>query len=150
MISREPIYAGLFSRLQTQVTLCKTFSRKWIAAQEIGIEQQPALLCLEGSELPHTEPRLPTIWTLEAVVVVYVRTNDTATPGTILSNVLDQIEGALEMQSSESRLVNGWQTTLGIQGVQRAFIGGAVAKEDGALTGGQGWMTLPIHILVAQ
>jgi hypothetical protein len=149
-ISRETIYAALFARLQTKVTLCKTFKRKWVAAQGIGADQQPALLCLEGHESPKAEPALAPIWTLEVAVVVYARTNDTDTPGTILSNILDQIETALELQNNEGQRFTNWNTTLGgLQGVQRAWIAGAVEKEDGMLTGGQGWMTLPVHILVA-
>jgi hypothetical protein len=102
-ISREPIYAALFARLQSKVTLCKTFARKWIEPQQIGQDQQPALLCLEGKQTPNDRSPLPPIWTLEATIVVYARTNDTATPGTILSNILDQIESALEIQPAKER-----------------------------------------------
>ena len=146
-ISRDAIYAALFARLQAKVTLCKTFSRKWLEAMQIGVEQQPALLCLEGHETPRDDPILPPIWTLEAAVVVYARTNDTPTPGTVLSNILDQIEGALERQNTEGGMPSHFQTTLGLQGVQRAWIAGSVDKEDGAVTGGQGWILVPIHIL---
>src|SRR6267142_810598 len=148
-ISREAIYAALFARLKAQVGLCKTFSRKWLHAQEGGNEQQPALLCLEGNELPRDEPPRPPVWTLEATVVVYARTNDVATPGTVLSNILDQIEAALEFQAADGvNFFTEVHTMFGIRGVQRAWIAGQVQKEDGAETGGQGWITLPIHILV--
>jgi hypothetical protein len=100
-ISRETIYAALATRMQAKVTLCKTFARKWVEAQQAGADQQPMLLCLEGDESPRDEPPLPPIWLLSVDVVVYARTNDSATPGTVLSNILDQIESALEPQPTE-------------------------------------------------
>src|SRR4051812_15108136 len=95
-IARETIYAALATRLQSKVTLCKSVSRKWVEAQHAGADQQAMLLCLEGDEAPRDEPPLPPIWLLSVDVVVYARTNDSATPGTVLSSILDQIESALE------------------------------------------------------
>ncbi len=149
-LSRDAIAAALFTRLSSKVTLCKTFSRKWLEAQQVPIEQQPALLCLEGSETPHEmhdDQELPPVWTLEFAVVVYARTNDTPIPGKVLSDILDQIEGALERSNTEGGMPGRYHTTLGIQNVQRVWIAGAVQKEDGMETGGQAWMSLPIHIL---
>ena len=146
-LARETIYAALFARLQARVTLCTTFSRKWLSADKVGIDQQPALLCLEGDEIPRDDPTLPPVWTLEAQIVVYARTNDTPTPGKVLSNILDQIEGALE-RDNESVISAHFNTSLGLPlTVERAWIAGPVEKEDGALTNGQGWISVPIHIL---
>jgi hypothetical protein len=147
-INREAIYAALYARLQAKVTLCKTFSRKWIEPQQIGQDQQPALLCLEGKQTPNDRSPLPPIWTLEAMIVVYARTNDTATPGTILSNILDQIESALEIQPAEGAVFfRSIHTTLGLSTVQKVWIASEVEPEDGAMSGGQGWFTVPVHIL---
>jgi hypothetical protein len=146
-ISRDTITTALYDRLQSKVTLCNTFARKWIAAQDIGTDQQPALLLLEGDESSSADPMEPPLWTMEFAVVVYVRTNDVDSPGAKLSNIIDQIEGALERQTGESVLNTHYNTSLGIpKQVQRAWIAGPIEKEDGSNTGGQGWISLTIHV----
>lgn len=145
MIAGETIYAALFARLQSLVPLCNRFERKWLEAQQIEPEQQPALLCLEGDEMASDDVTAPTTYVLEAVIVVYARTNDSATPGTVLSNILDQIRAALEPQPAEGGIGYRVHTTLGGL-VDSAAIVGHIEKEDGSMTAGQGWLSLTVRI----
>lgn len=145
MIAGESIYAALFARLRSSVTLCKRYERKWFEPQQIDPDHQPALLCLEGHEVASNDGALPTSYVLEAAIVVYARTNDTDTPGTVLSNILDQIKAAFEPQGTDGWIGVKAHTTLGGL-VDSAAIVGPIEKEDGALTGGQGWISLTVRI----
>lgn len=147
MISGETIYAALFERLKATVTLCKRFERKWFEPGQIDAEHQPALLCLEDNEVASDNVAAPTSYILEAVVIVYVRTNDTAVPGTAISNILDQVKAALEPQSPDTMLGLRPHTNLGGL-VDTAAIVGPIEKEDGTLTGGQGWISLTVRMVV--
>src|SRR4051812_12991608 len=87
----------------------------------------------------------PTSYVMAAVIVVYLRTNDTATPGTAISIILDQIKAALEPQAGEARTGIRAHTSLGGL-VDGAAIVGQIEKEDGSLTSGQGWISLTVRI----
>lgn len=149
-IVRDTVYAALYARLKAQVTLCRVFSRKWVDAQ--NADTQPMMLVLEGNETPSDQPPAHPVWTLHAVVIVYVRTNELDAPGAALSAIIDQVESALEMQAGDSftTMFTEVHSNLGVQGVQRAFISGEVSKEDGSLTQGQGLIEIPISIIVSQ
>lgn len=146
MISGETIYAALFARLQSQVTLCKRFERKWFEPAQIDADHQPALLCLEGNEIASDDVSVPTSYILEADIIVYARTNDSSTPGTVLSLILDQIKAALQPQGSEGVIALDAHTSLGGI-VDSAAIVGTIEKEDGTLTGGQGWLSAAVRIV---
>lgn len=146
MISGESIYSALFERLKATVTLCRRFERKYVEAQQFDPDQQPALLCLEDDEAASDDDTTPTAYVMGAVVIVYVRTNDTAVPGTAISNILDQIKAALQPQVGDAMLGLAAHTNLGGL-VESAAIVGQIDKEDGTLTGGQGWISLSVRIV---
>lgn len=151
-MTREPLYAALFaffsglSGTVAEGKLFRTATRKlttWDAAQP---EDQPMLLMQQKRETANYRRGLPTIWTLDIALFVYVHTganNDqTLIPSQILNPLLDALEASLEVDD----LSNNACTLGGL--VSHCAISGAVEIFQGDL-GDQEVAIVPIQILVS-
>jgi hypothetical protein len=158
-IIREDIYQALFARIQSKVgAAAKTYLREYREADEVEPLAQPAVLVLATHQEPENSPGRPTKWTLHATVFVYAyRTTssaDATPPETVLHNIVDAVESALEFNYASAAERAGladpadhFVTTLGGK-VERAWIGGAVEMYAGpAENGVQMIAVVPIEML---
>ena len=95
-VSREAIFAALFARL-ADVPGLVTRSRQFRGWNKVAAAEQPALFQVQGRQGGTTARGMPTKWTLEAELVVYVHksTADAADPVIRLNMLVDAIEAAL-------------------------------------------------------
>lgn len=138
-ISREPIYAALYAKLQGAASFTTT-SRRLRHWNDVPAEQQPAMFMAQRNEVAATQRGLPTEWTLNVDVYVYARTDGGADPGPIINPLLDAIEAALAPNAVESA-----QTLGGL--VHWCRIEGAIETDEGTL-GDQAVAIIPITIFV--
>jgi len=148
-LASEPIFAALFQRLKDKlVGSIKTYERREIDYSQIeGVDNQPALILIEDSFVPENKSQgVPTKWTLNAIIFLYAKSTDSKTPGTILLNLVDQVNAAFDRQNSEPKFVpDETFTTLGGL-VHRAWISGAVEFYPGA-TSDQAIAVIPVSML---
>lgn len=149
-INRDQFYAALLARMQAK-TAFKRYDRR--ALDFTQVNDQPALLVLEGDqEAMHGGPSLPTVWKLDAILVIYARTTELKTPGKSLNDLIDSVEAALERQPGEAGgnpftgTADQQYTTLGGL-VRRAWINGRVQVNPGT-EGEQGIAIIPVEMLV--
>jgi hypothetical protein len=142
MISREPIYAALFAKLQAiqGVVTCSRILKHW---SEVGTAEQPALYLAQKSMTAEVTFGKPTRWTLEAEVYIYVRTDRlTEPPATQMNNLIDAVEAALAPDQSTPNV----QTLGGL--VSHCWINGKIETDEGTL-GEQAVAVIPINMLAA-
>ena len=110
-MTREPIYAALFAFFSALTVggspafkFATRIPKHW---EDVAPEDQPALLLLPRTETAQRKKGLPTIWTLELDLLLYVTTNGSidsaAIPSQILNPLLDAIEAALAIDPSDGR-----------------------------------------------
>jgi len=138
-MNREPIYSALFTRLSGIAGL-KTKSRILKHWNDVPPEQRPALFMSQGSETPTTVTGEPQKWLLMVDVYVYVHTDGTTPPGSVLNPILDAIEAIFPLHPITGK------HTLDAPGVEWARIEGQIQTDEGTL-GHQAMAVVPIQIL---
>lgn len=138
-MNREAIYAALFTRLSAIPGL-KTTSRILKHWNDVPTEQRPALFTSQAGESPQTQTGQATKWLLMVDVYVYVQTDGTTPPGSVLNPILDAIEAIFPLHPITGK------HTLDAPGVEWARIEGQIQTDEGTL-GNQAVAIVPIHIL---
>lgn len=149
-MTREPIYAAVFAFFAALTAggspLFKTATRRAQTWDTVAPEDQPALLQMQRREVANFRKGLPTIWTCEITLYLYVHTgtnNDPdVTPSTLLNPLLDAIVGALTIDD----LSNNCCTLGGL--VSHCAVEGAIEIFEGN-QGDQAVATIPIKFLVS-
>lgn len=139
-MTREPIYAALFAKLQS-IPGVATSSRRLLHWNDCPTESQPAIYMTQGDQFgEHQLKGSPYKWDLSISVYVYVRVEESAAPAPIINPILDAIELALA-----SPMVGIPQTLGGL--CDACYIDGAIQTFEGTL-GSQEVAIVPIKILV--
>lgn len=154
-ITRETIYAALFAFWQA-LTLptvpvptpaFKLATRKVTTWDQVAPEDAPALLMQQVREVSERRRGLPTKWTLEVKLFLYVHTGANTdadiVPSQILNPLLDAIDGALVVDD-----INNNACTLGGL-VSSCQISGAIETYPGDL-GDEAVAVVPLSIVIAQ
>lgn len=139
MMQRESIYSALFTRLSGIAGL-KTKSRILKHWNDVSPELRPALFMSQSTETPITNTGEASKWLLSIDVYVYVATDGTNPPGTVLNPILDAIEAIFPLHPITGK------HTLDAPGVEWARIEGAIQTDEGTL-GNQAVAIVPIQIL---
>lgn len=149
-MNREPIYAALAAMLTTltagEAPAFRLVTRRLDTWENTGPESQPAVLIQQRRELANYRKGLPTIWTLEVVLFVYVHsgadTDKTLIPSQILNPLLDLIVEAFPVDDPSNNAC-----TLGGL-VSHCAVSGAVEIFQGNL-GDEEVAIVPLSILVS-
>jgi hypothetical protein len=122
-MDRKAIRAALAARLESQVTGVSYFSPTFMDFERVP--QKPALTLAMDGEIPTNRPGLPTVWEFNFIATLHVATGSIdGTIDDVISDLLDQVEAALNRQSTETSQYA--HTTLGGT-VTAAYISGEVA-----------------------
>lgn len=138
-MNREAIYSALFTRLSGIAGL-KTKSRTLKHWNDVPLEQRPALFMSQSTETPITTTGEPQKWLLSVDVYVYVQTDGTNPPGSVLNPILDAVEAIFPLHPITGK------HTLDAPGVEWARIEGTIQTDEGTL-GNQAVAIVPIQIL---
>jgi len=147
-MTREPIYAALFSLLNTSLANAGfvTTSRKLQHWADVDASEQPCLFMKQKSEVAKTTRGQPTLWTLAVELYIYVNTqqqnNPSIVPTQLLNPLLDAVVAALPPDN-----LSDYALTLGGL-VSHCRIDGVIETSEGNL-GDQEVAIIPISILVA-
>jgi hypothetical protein len=148
--TREQVMSALFTRLQARVTGLKTTSRAYLDPTSLQAEEQPALLLLADNYTGRVERGRPRIWTINAVIIVYVKAlEDDANPEAQVNALIDLVENALKRDPQEAVTdqTNPYSTNLG--GLcSRCDVAGTIDLIPGEV-GGQAAAMIPVEILMA-
>lgn len=142
MITREPIYAALFSLAAGSAgfVVAARRLRHW---SDVTPAEQPALFMRQRTEIAAVAALgAPTVWTLAVELYVYAHASDPyVAPAMMLNPLVDAIEAALAPIA-----VTGVQD-LGLPAmVQHAYIAGKIATDEGVLRD-QAVAIIPVEIL---
>ena len=142
MITRETIYAALFTKLSAAASFV-TKSRKLRHWADVAASEQPALFLAQGPETPSQTKGLPAKWSLAANIYLYVNVGEDpeANPSAIMNPIVDAVEGALAPDPA-----TGYQDLGGL--VSHCWIAGPIETDEGVL-GPQGVRIIPIEIVAA-
>lgn len=117
---RDAIYSKLLSQLQAQINSSSTppvpqpVSRRARDLTQIGPDEQPAVFLVAGDESVQEERGLTPKRTMQAHVLIYVRTDDPAQPPTsIMFPLMNLVERAVAFQAGDTPIIYGSFTTLG-------------------------------------
>ena len=146
---REDIYSAVFQFFANLTSggapLFRTATRKPKTWEQVPKENQPALLLRERSEHGESRKNLPTKWTFNLELLVYVYTgaqsDETVTPASVLNPLLDAIESAIVIDNFVDQ-----RATLGGL-VTYCAIDGTVEKHLGNL-GDEAVAIVPLRVLV--
>lgn len=148
-MNREPIYAAVFAYFAAlTVGGSPAFlkaTRRLDTWENVGKEEQPALLMQQRREVANYRKGLPTIWTLDVALFLYIHTgadNDkTLIPSQILNPLLDAIENSLTIDdhSNNACTLGGLVSHCAISGSVEIFQGN-LGDEEVAI--------VPLNILV--
>ena len=138
-MTREPILAALFSKLALVPGLA-TSSRVLRHFSDVAPVEQPALFVSPVSHSAIRTRGLPTKWTLDIDVYLYINRSTSEVPDTALNQILDGIESTLATTPAVEV-----QTLGGL--CDHCWIEGSVQIEVGAM-GTQVLCVVPIRILV--
>jgi len=141
-MNREAIYSALFTLVSSPAGFV-TKSRKLLHWNDVPPTQQPAMFQAQGREtvVQPAANGLPTKWTLEATLYVYVNTQGAGSPGEVLNPILDALTAKLDPNP-----IGAPQTLGGL--VEWARIEGSIETSEGTL-GDQEVALIPIRILTA-
>lgn len=117
----EQLHSILFGRLTSAVgSELKLTTRQELTFADVPIERQPAMIVLAGPATARRGQHEPTIWTVHAHVLLYVRqpTDRKLTAETTLFRILGLIDGALALQPGEFNSTD-LGTNLGLASVDR-------------------------------
>jgi len=141
MITRETIYAALFSTLSA-VAGFVTVSRRLKHWTDTPPAAQPALFVIQRREAVVTVPGLNPVYTLEVDAYLYAYSGDlTASPAQLLNPLLDAVTATLLPDAATNK-----QTLGGL--VQHCWIEGNIETDEGVL-GSQAVAIVPIRIKYA-
>lgn len=150
-MTREPIYQALFAAgqaitwadpLSGASTTWSTSARRIRTPDQIGADEQPALLQAESDEVVSQATRMPSKRILTAAWVIYLKPYEAPQPtGPLLNAVLDAVETAF---APDSAIADTF--TLGGL-VTHCWIDGTIFKDPGDVDG-QAMLIVPIRILV--
>lgn len=125
-MNREPIYAAVFAFFAAlTVGNAPAFAiatRKLRTWEDTAPEEQPALLVRQGKEAANYRKGLPTIWTCDIALLLFVHTNaqldGAVIPSQILNPLLDAIEAAIVVDdlSNNSATLGGLVSHCAING----------------------------------
>jgi len=141
--SRETIYAALFAQFASLSGINKA-TRRLQEYSQVGIESEPALFMLQRREIAHKLTGVPTKWTLNVELYIYVNTGndlDNTIPAQVINPIMDTLEAALEPSSGT------FYQTLGTLGVTEARISGPVEIVEG-VKGAEAEVMIPIEVIV--
>lgn len=149
-MTREPIYAALFSFFQGLTTggspAFKTATRRLQTWDQVQAEDSPALLMQQRNETAKYTKGLPTIWTINVALYVYVHTggasDTTVVPSELLNPLLDLVQNSLTIDN-----IKTFSTTLGGL-VSHCAIAGSIETFQGDL-GDEEVAIIPIEIVVS-
>lgn len=144
MITREPIYAALFAKLQS-VPGIVTASRRIRHFTQVKPQEMPALFQTQIMEKPAVQRGIPTRYNLAVEVTLFIwqqNATDAITP--TLNPLLDGIEYALRPDN-----VPQTECTLGGLVSHCRIDGGAVEIFEGMNEGKLTVAILPVQIMVA-
>lgn len=144
-MNREAIFSALFDRL-SGVAEFTTKSRRLKHWNDVSPSEQPAMFQAQGdqSAAPGDPARgLPTKWTLNVDIYIYVQCGDDEAPATVINPILDAVEAILKPDYPD---VQRTQTLGGL--VEHCWIEGQIDTDEGTL-GNQAVAVIPIRILVA-
>ena len=149
-MTREPIYAALFAFFsgltQGGAPAFKSATRRLTTWDNAQAEDTPMLLMTQRSEVANYRKSLPTIWTLNVSLYVYVNTgagiDPEAVPSQILNPLLDLVEGSFTIDS-----LSTFSSTLGGL-VSHCAISGPIEIFEGDL-GNDEVALVPIQILTS-
>lgn len=149
-MTREPIYEAVYQFFAALTVggspAFKLATRKAALWDSVAPEDQPALLQLQRRENANFRKGLPTIWTCEITLYLYVHTDANnspdVVPSTLLNPLIDAIVGALTIDD----LSNNCCTLGGL--VSHCAVEGAIEIFEGNL-GDQAVATIPIKFLVS-
>jgi hypothetical protein len=129
---------AIFDALETRLATCGfvTCSQKLEMFTDVPPSEQPACFLQPGAQSASYQPGRPTVWTINADVMLYVNEDSDAGPSGTLQTCIDLIEAALEVTPAEK---NGsgkyprsdFATTLG--GIVSAVRIVSVETDEGAL-----------------
>jgi hypothetical protein len=148
-LDREAIYAALATRLATVSSLTGGVSRRLPPSGQVGPAEQPRAFLAVEKETPSYRPNLPLVWTLNATLLIYARTDDAAqAPGTVLANVVRDIETALQFVPGVDQAHGFGQqgTVTNLGGLCAHCAIGSVEYGEG-IADGQGIALVPITIV---
>ena len=138
---RKAIRKALADRLESEVTGVSYFSPTFMDFERVP--QKPALTVAMESEVPTNRPGLPTVWEFNFFATLHVATGSVdGTIDDVISDLLDQVEGALVRHPSE--VTQYAHTTLNGT-VTAAYISGQVAYLSAGREG-QTVVEIPITI----
>lgn len=143
MSPREQIYQALFDLLKTDAAI-KTTSRRLRHWSEVAPTDQPALFLSQKNEMAAVKTRVPTIWTLNLDLWLYVRSggDNDSPPSAYFNPIIDRI---VEKLMPPEHL--GEQTLGGL--VERCRIEGPIETDEGVL-GDQAVVVIPVTLFVPQ
>lgn len=152
-VDREAIMAALFTRLQGVAGIV-TADRRFRSWDQVSESEQPALFLVTGNQTAKPQRKMPTVWTLQPVIYLYVRhdADPAAAPGTILNQMIQAVAAALERTPCEARNGTAFPddpedpyTTLGGL-VNACFINGTIETDEGLMQN-QGVAIIPLEIV---
>lgn len=149
-MTREPIYAALFAFFAALTVggspAFKTATRKVKTWEDVPPEDQPALLLLPRREPAQRKKGLPTIWTLEVDLMLYVHTNAQNDPDVIPHQLLNPLLDAIEASLAIDDVMNNACTLGGL--VSHCAIEGAIEIFPGSL-GDEAVAIVPLQLLTS-
>jgi hypothetical protein len=149
-MNREPIYAAVFAFFSALTVggapAFKTATRKVKTWEEVAPEDQPALLLLPRREPAQRKKGLPTIWTIEADLLLYVHTNAQIDPDIVPHQILNPLLDAIEASLAIDDVMNNACTLGGL--VSHCAIEGAIEINLGSL-GDEAVAIVPLSILTS-
>ncbi len=149
-MTREPLYAAVqafFAALAVgDSRLFKTATRVPKTWQDVAPEDSPALLLMQKTETANRRRGLPTIWTLEAELLVYVHTGAQTDPTLVPSQILNPLLDAIEASLTVDDIANEACTLGGL--VSRCAINGPIEISLGSM-GDEAVAIVPIQILTS-
>lgn len=146
---REPIYSAVFAYFAAltvgNTPLFKSATRRIATWETAAPEDQPMLLMRQRSEVAEHKKGLPTKWTLNVDLGLYVHTGGQNDPTIVASQVLNPLLDAIEAALTIDDLQNQACTLNGL--VSRCSIEGVVDISLGSL-GDEAVAMVPLVILV--
>lgn len=134
---RETLFAALFARVSAVPGLV-TASRRLVHVNDVSPTAQPALFMAQTHQQAQYNTGRTTIWSLGAVLYLYVRDPAGAIPGQLFNSLLDGVEAALAPDNVQSNAC-----TLG--GLAQWVRIGDIETDEGTL-GEQSIARIPIDI----
>lgn len=124
-VDREAIYVALAAKLSA-IEGVKKLHRRYLDFEQVP--EQPCILLVGGEQVANAQRGLPTIWTINATVVVYAKASSdpNAPPGSVLNPLLTAIEEALEpLPGMEANTLGGACVNAVIAGTVEVYEGAA-------------------------